>query len=56
MIVYLQEGLTEVLDSSVIEDPFLQLFWDQQKKAGSRDPRGMRWHPTMIRFDLTLSA
>ena len=33
-------------------DPFLKLFWEEQKKAAERDPRGMRWHPTMIRFDL----
>ena len=48
-IILLQEGLSEVLENSQIDDPFLQLFWEEQKKAANRDPRGMRWHPMMIR-------
>ena len=38
-----------MLEDSQIEDPFLKLFWEEQKKAASRDSRGMRWHPMMIR-------
>ena len=48
-INYLQDGLKQVLESAEIADPFLKLFWEEQKKASNRDPRGMRWHPTMIR-------
>ena len=48
-----QDGLAEVLEGaqaeSKIKDPFLKLFWEEQKKASGRDPRGMRWHPMMIR-------
>ena len=38
-----------MLENSEIDDPFLKLFWEEQKKAASRDPRGMRWHPMMVR-------
>ena len=32
---------------------FGQLFWEQQRKAASqKNPRGMRWHPLMIRWCL----
>ena len=31
------------------EGSFLRLFWDQQKEALSKHPKGMRWHPLMIR-------
>ena len=34
---------------------FQQIFWEQQKKAAAKkDPRGVRWHPLMIRFCLYL--
>ena len=29
-----------------------ELFWKQQHEAATKDPRGMRWHPLMIRFCL----
>ena len=49
-IVFLfQRGLEQIIESADIEDDFLKLFWSEQKKAAGRDPRGMRWHPMMIR-------
>ena len=33
---------------------FRHLFWDQQLQAAKRDPRGMRWHPLMIRWCIYL--
>ena len=45
-------------DQNVIEkypkDSFLRLFWEQQKEALSKHPKGMRWHPLMIRSGLKL--
>ena len=32
-----------------------RLFWEQQmKRLGCKDPRGMRWHPTIIRWCISL--
>ena len=33
---------------------FRHLFWKQQKEAATRDKRGMRWHPAMIKWCLYL--
>ena len=34
---------------------FQRIFWDQQREVTTkRDPRGMRWHPLMIKFCLYL--
>ena len=45
-------------DKSVLElypkDSFLYLFWQHQKEALSKNPKGMRWHPLMIRWCLFL--
>ena len=35
-------------------DSFQRIFWDQQKMAAQRSPKGMRWHPLMIRWCLYL--
>ena len=36
------------------EDSFQRVFWQQQKEALSKDKRGMRWHPAMIKWCLYL--
>lgn len=36
------------------KDSFLHLFWQHQKEALSKNPKGMRWHPMMIRWCLYL--
>ena len=36
------------------EGSFLHLFWKHQKEALCRNPKGMRWHPMMIRWCLYL--
>lgn len=52
----LTEGLSSVLnqDQHFANNELLQLFWSEQKKALSRSPKGMRWHPMMIRFAIYL--
>ena len=35
-------------------DSFLCLFWQQQKETLAKNPKGMRWHPMMIRWCLYL--
>ena len=40
--------------SENVSDSFRHVFWDQQLKAATRDPRGMRWHPLMIRWCIYL--
>ena len=37
------------------EGSFQRIFWDQQREVTTkRDPRGIRWHPLMIKFCLYL--
>ena len=37
--------------------PFMQLFWEQQKKAlGVEGTSGMRYHPMIIRFCLSIAS
>lgn len=62
--VSLEESLTddlcEVMDEeeervmSDVKSTFQEIFWKQQREAASRDPRGMRWHPAMIKWCLFL--
>ena len=36
------------------ENSFQRLFWDQQREASSKSSKGMRWHPTIIKWCLYL--
>ena len=36
--------------------PFMQLFWQEQKKAQIRSSRGYRCHPMIIRFCLSVAS
>ena len=36
--------------------PFMQLFWEEQKKAFDRSSTGVRYHAMIIRFCLLLQA
>lgn len=36
--------------------PFMKLFWEQQKKLFSSSSKGVRYHPKIIRFCLSLAA
>ena len=39
----------------LLEDSFRRIFWEQQSRAASKKAaRGMRWHPLMIRWCLSL--
>lgn len=52
----LHEGLLKVLsnaDESKM-DPFVKLFWTEQKKAFTVKDRGMKWHPMLIKFAIFL--
>ena len=50
------EGLFSTLQSKSKDsgNQLMELFWEEQKKALASDPRGMRWHPMMIRFAIYL--
>ena len=55
------EDLHQIMDeeedkamSDVQPGSFRHLFWQQQKEAATRDPRGIRWHPAMIKWCLFL--
>lgn len=37
-----------------LPDSFPRIFWEQQKMAVGKSPKGMRWHPLMIRWCLYL--
>ena len=36
--------------------PFMNLFWQEQKKLFQRNPKGMRLHPMIIKFCLSLAS
>ena len=43
------------IEAQYPKDSFMYLFWRQQREAlAKKDPRGMRWHPLMIRWCLYL--
>uniref|UniRef100_A0A8W8M802 Transposable element P transposase-like RNase H domain-containing protein n=1 Tax=Magallana gigas TaxID=29159 RepID=A0A8W8M802_MAGGI len=48
------EGLFATLQSYKSGNALMDLFWEKQKKAFTTSPKGMRWHPMMIRFAIYL--
>ena len=45
----------EQINSTYPEGSFARLFWEEQFKAATvKDPRQMRWHPTIIKWCLNL--
>ena len=54
----LSEIMKEKEDSvlaSLPQESFNHIFWEQQKKAASiKDPKGMRWHPAIIKWCIYL--
>ena len=53
----LSDDFTQILDSADSRiTPFMNLFWQEQKKLFSKSPTGVRYHPMIIRFCLSLAA
>ena len=53
----LSNDLTKLIDLADKEiTPFMNLFWQQQKKLFSSSCTGVRYHPMIIRFCLSLAA
>ncbi|XP_050412327.1 uncharacterized protein LOC126827139 [Patella vulgata] len=50
------QSLFEIIKDNIISDPFIKLFWEEQKKAFSRAKRGHVWHPMMIRMAILLHS
>jgi hypothetical protein len=48
------QGLFSSIEKNLPDNEFLELFWKEQKKAFQCNPKGMRWHPMMIRFAIFL--
>ena len=49
------EGLSAVMEQqSAHNNELMHLFWQEQSKALSKNPKGMRWHPMLIRFAIYL--
>ena len=47
---------TQILDSADSRiTPFMNLFWQERKKLFSKIPTGLRYHPMIIRFCLSLA-
>ena len=45
--------MAENLDQTA---PFMKLFWDQQQKCFSSQKKALCYHPTIIRFSLSVAA
>ena len=53
----LSNDLLSVLSNSDVKmTPFMSLFWQQQQKLFLSSPKGVRYHPMIIRFCLSLVA
>ena len=54
----LSNDFSKILNSANDADitPFMKLFWEQQKKLLSSSSKGVRYHPMIIRFCLSLAA
>ena len=64
--IYLNsENVTESMNNDLVDimnnggkdiSPFMQLFWQGQKKSLSVTANGIRYHPMIIRFCLSIAA
>ena len=53
----LSKDLTSILGKTSAKiTPFMELFWQQQKKMFSSSATGVRFHPMIIRYCLSLAA
>ena len=53
----LSNDFVKILDSADTKiTPFMKLFWQEQRKLFTRSTTGVRYHPTIIRFCLSLAA
>ena len=53
----LSQDITSILGKSEKNiTPFMDLFWQQQKKLSTRSSTGVRYHPMIIRYCLSLAA
>ena len=43
-------------DQSKIESPFMKLFWEEQQKYLKSSSTGIRYHPMIIRYCLSLTV
>ena len=53
----LSNDFLKILDSADTKiTPFMKLFWQEQRKLFTRSTTGVRYHPMIIRFCLSLAA
>ena len=52
----LDKDILTIMSNKDNMSPFMQLFWQQQKKAFERSSTGVKYHPMIIRFCLSLQA
>ena len=45
-----------IMESNKNANPFMKLFWEQQKLYAKGNPRAIRYHPMIIRFCISLAA
>lgn len=53
-IAGVMEEESSSVEKSFAPDSFQMIFWKQQKEASRRSPKGMRWHPLMIKWCIYL--
>ena len=52
----LSQDITTILGNTDNITPFMKLFWEQQKKLLTRSSTGVRYHPMIIRYCLSLAT
>ena len=55
-----QNGLSNdfyaIMEENEIENPFIKLFWQEQKKLAEGNSLAIRYHPMIIRFCISLAS
>ena len=52
----LSKDITSIIGKTDTMTPFMNLFWEQQKKFFSSSSKGVKYHPMIIRYCLSLAA
>ena len=50
------QELIKTMETMTGPSEFVQLLWEEQKKALACKPNGMRWHPMLIKFGELLKS
>ena len=56
ILIELSDDFTTIFTNAKDVTPFMKLFWQQQQELMKTGPTNVRYHPTLIRYCLSLAA